>query len=228
MIRTAIAALCMAAGLFAQSPAGHWEGAIQTPGGDLDVEIDFAQEPGTNWIGTISIPAQHTKGLTLNDVSVKGDAVSFALKGPGDPAFRGTLAKEGGKISGQFTQGGVDMPLELKRTGEAKIEKPAANPPISKELEGTWEGALDTGTQQLRLRLVLANQAGAGTGTLTSLDQGNTEIPIGRITQTDAHIKLEVPVVSGGFEGDLKENKLTGEWSQGGSSLPLTLTKSSK
>lgn len=231
MLRTILAALFIAAALYAQSatgPAGHWEGAIQTPGGDLNLEIDLAQEAG-GWVGTISIPAQGTKGLGLIDVAVKSDSVSFGVKAPGDPRFQGTLAKEGGKISGELTQGGNTMPFQLTRTGEAKIEKAAKNPPLGKDLEGTWEGALDTPNMgQLHLRFVLANKDGAGTGVLFSVDQGNTEIPLGRIAQTGSKVNIEVPVVSGGFEGDLKDGKLTGNWSQGGGTLPLTLTRPAK
>jgi hypothetical protein len=229
-MRIFLAALWTAATLFGQTgagPAGHWEGAIQAPNGDLNVEIDLAQEPGAGWIGTFSAPAQGAKGIGLIDITVKGSAVSFGIKAPGDPRFQGTVA-EGGKMSGELTQGGMSMPFQLTRTGEAKIEKQAKNAPLSKELEGTWEGVLDTPNQQLRLRFVFSNQDGAGTGTIFSLDQDNAEIPMGRITQTEARVKLEVPMVGGGFEGELKGAKLTGEWSQGGGTLPLTLTKPAK
>ncbi len=230
-MRMFLAALWTAATLFAQAgagPAGHWEGVIQAPSGDLNMEIDLAQEPGAGWIGSIAIPAQGAKGLELIDIAVKGSTVSFGIRAPGDPHFEGTIAKEGGKITGELTQGGGSVPFQLTRTGEAKVEKPVKNPPLSKELEGTWEGVLDTPNQQLHLRFVLSNENGAGRGRLISLDQGNAEIPIGRITQTEARVKLEAPMVDGGFEGELKDAKLTGEWSQGGGSLPLTLTRAAK
>lgn len=228
MKRTIGTWVLLASGLWAQSatgPAGHWQGAIQAPNGDLNVEIDLAQDPDAGWIGTISIPAQGTKGLGLINVTVKDNTVSFGLKAPGDPRFQGTVAKEGGKMTGELVQGGLNMPFQLTRTGEAKIEKAVKNPPMSAELEGTWEGTLEAGGRQLRLRFVLANKAGTGTGVIFSLDQGNSEIPIARIGQTESRVKLEVPVVSGGFEGDLKGAQLTGEWTQAGNSLPLTLTK---
>jgi hypothetical protein len=225
MIRTILAALWMAGALFAQ--AGHWEGVIQTPDGDLNFEIDLAQDPSAGWMGTLAIPAQRTKGLALIDVSVKDNAVSFGIKAPGDPRFKGTLAKEGGKMSGEMTQGGATMTFRLARTGEAKFEKAVRNPPLSKELEGVWEGTLDAGGQQLRLRFVLSNQAGAGTGTLFSLDQG-AEIPIAGISQEESRVKLEIPVIDGRFEGDLKGAQLAGKWSQAGRSFPLTLTKAAK
>lgn len=231
MTRILLTAALISTALFAQSgprPAGHWEGAIQTPNGDLNVEIDLAQEAGTGWIGTISVPAQGSKGVPLIDVAVKENAVTFGLTAPGDPVFRGTLAKEGGKIDGKFTQSGLEMTLSLTRTGDAKIEKATKNAPLSKELEGTWEGVLETPSQPLHLRFVLSNQNGAATGKLFSLDQGGNEIPVGRITQTEARVKLEVPMVSGSFEGELKGEKLAGNWSQGPGTLPLALTKSAK
>lgn len=231
MTRTAFVAILISGTLWAQSakgPAGHWEGKIQTPDSDLNIEIDLAQDAASAWIGTISIPAQGTKGLGLLDVTVKEGAVSFGIKAPGDPRFQGTVAKDGGKISGDLVQNGVTMPFQLARTGEAKIEKPVRNPPLSKELEGTWEGALDAGGQKLRLRFVLSNQAGAGTGFIISLDQGNVEIPISKIAQTGSRVTVEVPTVGGGFTGELKGTQIDGEWSQNGGSAPLQLTKSSK
>jgi hypothetical protein len=231
MTRTVVAALLIMVALFAQSgtgPAGHWEGTIQTPNGDLNIQIDLAADPGKGWIGTISIPVQNTRGLAMIDLSVKENTVSFGIKAPGEPRFQATVAKEGGKMSGELMQGGANMPLQLTRTGEAKIEKPVVNPPLGKELEGTWEGTLDAGERQFRLRFILSNQAGAGTGVIFSLDQGNSEIPIARINQTGTKVKLEVPVIGGGFDGELKGTQLAGEWTQGGRGLPLTLTRAVK
>jgi hypothetical protein len=225
MIRAMMAAFCLCGTLMAQ--AGHWEGTVQTPGGDLAIEIDLAQSGG-GWIGTISIPAQNTKGLALIDVQVKDNVVTFGIKAPGDPRIRGTVAKDGGTMGAELTQSGMNMAFSLKRTGEAKIEKPVQNPSLSTDLEGTWEGTLDAGGRTLRLRFVLSNQAGAGTGAIVSLDQGNVEIPIAKISRTDAKVTMDVPVVGGGFVGELKDGKLSGQWSQGGGSLPLTLTKAAK
>ncbi|MBM3814484.1 MAG: hypothetical protein FJW20_22900 [Acidimicrobiia bacterium] len=218
-----LAALLLASPLTAQS--GHWKGSIQTPNGELDVEIDLAQDGDKGWIGSLSIPSQNAKGLGLLNVAVKEGSISFALKAPGQPRFQGTIDKEGGKMTGQFIQSGTEMTFQLTRTGEAKVEKPVRNAALSKELEGTWEGTLDTPQGSLRLRVVLSNEAGAGTGSLFSVDQGNTELPIARITQKDAAVILEVPLIDGGFRGELKGNEMAGEWSQRGNSLPLQLTK---
>lgn len=228
MTRTICTALCLAAALLAQSPEGHWEGSIEAPNGDIKVQVDLKNDSEAGWIGTISIPAQNLSGYRLVNVKVKESAVSFGMKVPGDPLFQGTVAKEGGKITGELTQSGASIPFHLARTGEAKVDKPVQIAPLSKELEGTWEGTLDVNGKQLRLRFVLANQGGAGTGALFSLDQGNIELPIERISQTGARVTIGIPLIKGSFTGELKGTQLAGEWAQGAGTWPLTLSKAVK
>ena len=104
----------------AQTPAaaGRWEGAISLPGTELAITVTLTA-PGAAWSGTIDIPAQGARGLTLGDVVVQGSAVSFTLPSvPGAPAFKGTLAPDGGSISGTFIQGGQSLPFKLQRKAD--------------------------------------------------------------------------------------------------------------
>lgn len=221
-----VAALIISSAVaFSQTPAGpsgHWEGAIQVPGQELKIEIDLSGA-GEKWEGTITIPAQGLKGLPLSAIAVKGDSVSFAIKGiPGEPQFKGTLSKDAKALSGDFSQGGGTVPFALTRTGEAKIERPPKSTPITKDLEGSWEGALDVDGKILRLVLKLSNQPdGIATGMLISVDQGGAEVPIAAVVQTGAHLKLVVPAVAGNYDGDLKDAQLTGTWTQGPRTWPL-------
>ena len=208
----------------AATPAGHWVGSIQA-GPGLDVEVDLEPQ-GAGWRGTITIPAQLARGVPLDAVTLKGTTVSFAMTGvPGDPHFSGELAKDGTTITGTFTQGGGAVPMSLTRKGEAQFEKPVVNAALSNAMLGTWEGALDVQGKVLRLQLMLTNGAGGASGTLISLDQGNAKIPLGAITEKGAHLKVAVPMISGGFEGDLKGDELVGTWTQGPGTLPLTFKK---
>ena len=211
----------------AKSPSGHWVGSIAGP--NITLEIDLDAREGDVWHGTISIPAQGTKGVPLADVSVKGNAVSFVIKGaPGDPRFAGTLSEDGKNINGDFTQGGTSMPLSLARTGDAKFEVPQKSTPITKEVEGSWEGALDVQGSTLRLLLKLTNAAGGATATLTSLDQGNVEIPVATVTQDGTRVKLIVSMISGTFDGELKGGELAGTWTQGPLSAPLVFKRTTR
>jgi hypothetical protein len=209
----------------APGASGHWTGVLDTPAQPLDVEVDL--KPGTPpaWVGTISIPAQNLKGFPLS-VDVQGTAVSFVMdKVPGTPTFKGTLAADGATISGDFTQGPGSLPLKLTRKGDAVFTAPAKSTAVAKEFEGSWSGSLAAGGQTLRLTLKLANGPDAATGTITSVDQGNVEIPIATITQTGQHLELQLPSIAGTFSGDLKDGKLAGTWTQGPGSMPLEFVR---
>jgi hypothetical protein len=205
-------------------PSGHWIGAIEA-GQKIDVEVDIGRQ-GEGWRGTISIPAQGAKGVPLGDITVKGSAVSFALKSvPGDPRFTGQLSADGRTLSGTFAQGGGSVPMSMTWKGEAQFAPPTKNKPVSKALLGTWEGTLDVKGTQLRLRLVLANGPDGSTGSLFSLDQGNVEIPVSSIAEDGAKLTLVIQMISGGYEGELKGDEIAGTWTQGPASFPLTFKR---
>jgi hypothetical protein len=208
-------------------PAGHWEGAIETPGQPLQIEVDLAARAGGNWEGTITIPAQNLKAFPLRDIAVQDSAVRFAMKGvPGEPEFKGTISKDAKSISGQFSQGGALMPFSLTWKGEATIEAPPKSTAIGKDFEGAWDGVLNAGGTVLRLTLKLANQQdGAATGSIISVDQGGAEIPITAITQTASHLKFVVSAITASYEGDLKDRQITGTWAQGPNTLPLVFSR---
>jgi hypothetical protein len=204
--------------------AGHWTGTIAGP--EIAVEVDLAPKGPDAWHGTISIPSQGTKGMPLSEVSVKGTAVKFAIPGaPGGAHYAGTLSADGTTITGEFTQGGATLVLTLTRQGEPKFEVPQKSTPITKDLEGTWEGPLDVNGQVLRLVLKLANGPDGATATLISLDQSNAEIPVATVTQTGSRVKLLVTMVSGTFDGELKGGELAGTWTQGPLNLPLVFKR---
>jgi hypothetical protein len=160
---------------------------------------------------------------------VKGGTVSFAIKGaPGDPRYTGALSPDGKSISGDFTQGGASLPLTLTWKGEPQFEVPQKSAPVTKDLEGAWEGALDVKGTVLRLRLQLANGANGATGTMISVDQGNLEIPASTIAQDGPKVKLTFNMISGTFAGELKGDEITGTWSQGPLSLPLAFKRAAK
>ena len=91
------------------------------PGQELAISVDLALNAEAKWEGTIGIPAQNVKALPLSDITVKENAVGFAMKGvPGDPQFAGTVSKDGKSIAGDFSQGGATLPFTLTWKGEAR------------------------------------------------------------------------------------------------------------
>jgi hypothetical protein len=211
----------------AVDPAGHWEGSIQVqPNMEINVEIDLDKNGNGELAGTFSQPAQGVKGLPLSTVAVESRSVRFVVKGgPEAATFQGTVSADGKSMSGNVNQAGHSVPFHLTRTGDARIAPAPKNAPIGKELEGTWNGALEINGAQMRLVVKMANQPdGTATGTVVSPDGSGVEIAIA-IAQKASNVTLEVTSVGASFTGVLNAagTELAGTWTQQGSTLPLTL-----
>jgi len=204
-------------------PVGHWVGTLDV-GPGLAMEIDLGRQ-GDGWRGTMSVPAQLTKGIPLTALTVKDTTIEFAIKAAGDPRFSGTLSADGKTITGTFSQGGGTIPLVLTWKGEPQFAAAVKNAVVSPALVGSWEGTLDIKGNMLRLELTLANGPDGATGKLVSLDQSNFEMPVAQITEEGSRVKLAIPMVSGGYDGEVKGGEMSGTWTQGPLTLPLVFKK---
>ena len=222
-----------------EDPSGHWEGTISAPFGEVLIEVDLAKNAKGELAGTFGQPAQELngralsklKGLPLARVAVNGKAVAFQIKVTAEGgAFDGLLLADGKSMAGDFTSQGGTVPFKLTRTGEARIEPPPKSPPISKAMEGIWNGALDVQGKQVRLVLKMSNQPDrTSTGSLASIDEGGVEVPVA-IAQKAEHLTLEVKVTGGSYAGALNAagTELVGTYTMHGIALPLTFRRASE
>ena len=231
--RTLLAALLLlpASPLRAQTaidPTGHWEGTVQIQDAMVAIEMDLTKNAKGELAGTFGQPAQQVKGLPLSSVVVEGRGVTILFKGGQQPTtFQAIVSDDGKSMNGTAVQGGYSIPFTLTRTGDARIAALPKNAPIGKELEGTWNGALDINGAQMRLIVKMANQPdGTAAGTAASPDGSGVEIPIG-ITQQGSNVTLDVISVGASFVGVLNDagTELTGTWTQAANTLPLTLRR---
>lgn len=155
----ALATALLAGATFAQTdPVGTWRGAIELPGGGLEVRATFALD-GAALAGTLDIPAQGLIDFPLDPVALDGDALRFGMPGiPGDPVFEGTIA--GDAIEGTFTQGGQVFPFALERTEATNLRPQEPRPPFP----------------YLEEAVTFANGAVTLAGTLT-LPEGEDRVP---------------------------------------------------
>jgi uncharacterized protein len=97
-----------------------------------------------------------------------------------------------------------------------------------KNIAGDWNGTLDVQGQKLRLVVhVKKNADGKLSGTLDSPDQGGKDIPLSSVELAGGDVKLELAGIAAGYQGKLNAagTEITGEWKQGGGTLPLVLTR---
>jgi len=214
----------------AQAPtaAGHWEGNVQSPDGEVAVVVDLDKNDQGEWVGDFDAPSRNLNNMPLANIVVKGSALSFELSG--FPAkFEGKLSEDGQTFSGTllFRQE-MSMPFSLKKTGPAKVTLPPKSTPLTKEFEGRWEGTLEAGGQSLRLVLRLDKAAdGTATGAIDSVDQGANDLRLAGIVIDGPSLRFSLPMVGGAYEGKLNKEtgELAGQWSQGGNTLPLAFKR---
>jgi len=229
-----LGSLCTAMAMAWQGTAGagHWEGVIKGAGKDVAITVDLAVDQNGTWVGAMGLPAQGAKDIPLSGITVQGDAVHFRMfDAAASPVFDGKMAAGGAAISGQVSGSGESTGFELKRTGEAVIETPRASTPLSSDFVGTWEGLLGSGAGQLHLELKLVMGAdGNGAGTLASAGSASMAIPITTITQKGNGLEFEIRAIGGRYSGVLGESRveITGNWTQGGATTPLTFQRAKK
>jgi hypothetical protein len=163
----------------------------------------------------------------LLKVTLAGSTLVFY--GRTDQQFHANVLPSGKALSRTATVSGYELPFSMARTGDATIESPPTSPAVTKQLEGVWSGLLSAGGKSLRLAVTIANQPnGTALGQSVSLDEGNLTVPL-VVLQKGRDVKIETRGIVTSYVGTLNDagTELSGTWTQGATSLPLTLTRTS-
>ena len=87
---------------------------------------------------------------------------------------------------------------------------------------GTWKGVLELPGSVLRLALDITRSGDAVGGSLTSLDQSNTKIPVALIVRNDSLV-ADMPSIVASFAVALQSDTLRGLFTQNGTTGRITL-----
>lgn len=93
--------------------------------------------------------------------------------------------------------------------------------------EGTWQGTLEFSGQRLRLAAHIRRGAGGMlTGTLDSIDQRATGLPLDAVNVTEDVLSFQVTQIGARYAGNFYgADTIRGVWSQGLNSVPLILQR---
>ena len=149
-----------------------------------------------------------------------------------DGHYEGAMNEDGSEIDGIWTQLGRDYPLLLQRADPAEETAPAASAyafASETELQGFWNGTLDTGGPKLRLVLKIAKAPdGSFTASMDSLDQGAKDLPATSVTFSDSNVEVEWKALRALFHGKLEGGKLAGFWQQGPRDFPIEFVRTNR
>jgi hypothetical protein len=229
LLRCAGAAALFASLVCAQAgPDGHWEGAFTAGNREIGLTLDLAKNARSEWIASMSIPSENARGLVVSDVAVTGNSVKFVGVELMMAKFDLTLGPDG-RMKGTISSPQGPMPVELKRTGEAKVELIPTSPAVSKELEGDWEGSLQAPNGVLfPLVFHFKNQSDKTVAaTMDSPGRNAMAMPLNDVKQTGQKVEFGIKIAGASFQGSLNKEgaELAGALIHDADSTPLTLRK---
>jgi fermentation-respiration switch protein FrsA (DUF1100 family) len=225
MKHVTIILLFLAAATFAhaQDVTGDWQGTLSAGGNELRLVLHITKSADGALKATLDSVDQGANGIPVNAVNLKNSTLNLdvaAVHG----TYEGKVAPDAKTITGTWTQGSP-LPLEFKRAvAPVKTEHKPAKP---SDIDGTWMGSLDTGAVKLRVVFHILNAEDGLTATMDSPDQGMKDLSASSVTRNGASLKIEAKGIGGVFEGTIAadQSSIDGNWSQGGSSLPLLLKR---
>jgi hypothetical protein len=219
-----ILCLLSAIAVRAQAVEGDWEGTIKAGEVELRLIVHIKKDDKGGLQATFDSVDQGALGLPVSSVSFRAGTLNFALDNI-QASYEGKLDAGRNVFSGTWSQGGGSLPLEFARPKPRAETKPRT--PKPSDIDGAWEGALDLGGQTLRAVLHITTYEDGMSAKFDSPDQNLTGATVTTIQRDGAKLKFEMKQFAATFEGTIdKELKtITGDWSQGGGSLPLTLKR---
>src|ERR1700724_1000625 len=118
-------------GVMAQAPdiAGKWEGALEAGGAKLRLQVDLLRSSDGLYLGSFTSIDQGGVKIPIDRITATGSAVHLELKMV-NGVYDGSVDAGGNKMTGTWTQGGPNLPLELTRIGKAPAA-PAPAPAVA-------------------------------------------------------------------------------------------------
>ena len=223
------AAFCLASLAWAQvSPDGHWEGALTVDNRQVGLTLDLAKNGKSEWVASMGMPSENAIGLVVKDLAVSGKSVKFMAVELQMSIVDLTLGPDG-KLAGTISSPRGSLPIEFKRTGEAKVALPSASPAVSKELEGDWEGSLQGPDGALHPLVFHFKNLPDKTvaATMDSPDRNAMGMPVNDVRQTGQKVEFGLKIAQSSFQGSLNKEgtELALQMINEAGSLPVTLRK---
>ena len=102
---------------------------------------------------------------------------------------------------------------------------------LAQEITGTWQGKYQSGANEFRAVYKITRTSEGGlTAVLYNFDRVGMPVAATSVAVQGATVKISFPAVGGEYQGkfDSDGNTITGVWTSGGKSLPLTLTRATE
>ena len=222
----------MAAAAYAPRPdsdlQGAWEGTLMVGKVGLRLGLKIAEPASGTFHAQMDSIDQGARNLPVTSLTYNKPGIRFEMTAI-NGVFEGNVSGRDDEMAGTWTQMGKKFPLTFRRV-QANAPSTAGEKDYgqgtSVEVEGHWNGVLEVNHATLHIVFHIASLAdGSYSATMDSPDQGAAGIPATAAQFTRPNVRLEWKAIDGVFAGKLENGRLSGTWSQGKVSLPLTLER---
>jgi uncharacterized protein len=206
----------------------EWSGTLQAGEAQLRLVLHLTKGAQGEWHATVDSVDQAVYGMEASKVARGEGTLRFELASVG-AQFQGKILPDHKTMRGVWEQGGTALPLRFeKRAAGAGMR--TSSKAVSR-IEGTWQGAIETGNMRMRLQLHLAHdEQGQLIAAVDSLDQGIQGIPASRVTENSGEVKFELATFGAEYVGteNAAKNEIAGNWSQNGNIEKLDFRRSDR
>jgi hypothetical protein len=210
---------------------GWWQGTLQVRDVPLRILFKISAVTPKSYQGTMNSLDQGARNIQITSIEQSDSEVRMEMESI-NGHFEGTFNQEKEGMEGTWIQGGVNLPLTLRRvepTDEQPVPQSAYVFISDTELQGVWQGTLEAGGTKLRLVIKVAKAAdGTYHAAMDSPDQGVSDLPATAVKFTGTDVELEWKAILGLYHGQLEAGKLTGFWQQGTFDSPLDLVRTNR
>jgi hypothetical protein len=203
-----------------------WTGPVKPPGASFTFVVKFKQEKG-QLQGSLLI-VEVGQEIPFSDVEFSGGKLTCRL-----PQAQAELAATyaNGAFTGTWTARGQALPIELKK-GEAPVLALKLTPEQFAKVAGAWGGTLEipnpTTGQKISLPTVLRfekDAQGRFLGYVDSPAQKAKGIAVTEATLNGTKLVVKAAAIGAEYNADVASDSLTGQMTQRGQNIPLTLKK---
>jgi serine-type D-Ala-D-Ala carboxypeptidase/endopeptidase len=208
--------------LNAQEVVGDWLGTLAAGGVELHLALHISKAADGTLKGTLDSIDQGANGIPVDPITLKDSKLNLTVAAV-NGGYEGKVNADGTIISGTWTQG-QPLPLEFRRGVVAKVEHKPGKPT---DIDGTWQGEIDTGQATLRMVFHIVNTEDGLMATLDVPDQNIKGVPVTSVTRNGSMLKLEMKALAGGYDGKIATDLsiIDGTWTQAGNSITLKLKR---
>ncbi len=206
-----------------QTLAGSWVGKVTGPAGSVTIVYRFETNDAGEFVGYLDSVDEGARGIRMQNITLDGGQLRLEIP-QARVEYTATLAGE--EMQGTWKQLNQQVPVTMRR-GEYEPPEAAVSDAVKQQLAGSWIGTLDGPTTD-PFPVVLRFESSAEGRFMAYFDspeQAVRALPVTELQLAGGELTLRVPVLAGRYTGTFAGERIEGTWTQGASTLPLTLTR---